>query len=64
MAEDLDSSLFGCEERLCAMEKKSQIVRLVVDERLPKGAVATWITLEKERYALVGVDGKLTLFRP
>ena len=64
MAEDVNSSLFGCEERLCSIDKKSQEVRLVVDAGLPKGAVATWITLGKVRYALVGVNGKLTLFRP
>lgn len=64
MAEDLNSSLFGCEQRLCSMDKKSQEVRLVVDEQLPKGTITTWITLGKVRYALVGVDGKLTLFRP
>jgi hypothetical protein len=46
------------------MEKKSLEVRLVVDQEIPKGAVSAWITLGKDRYALVGVDGKLTLFRP
>jgi hypothetical protein len=46
------------------MEKKSLEVRLVVDQEIPKGAVSSWITLGKDRYAVVGVDGKLTLFRP
>jgi hypothetical protein len=64
LAEDANSSLFGCEQRLCLIDKKSQRVRLVVDQELPKGALAAWITLEKVRYALVGVAGKLTLFRP
>lgn len=64
LAEDPNGSLFGCERRLCVMEKRSLEVRLVVDQEIPKGAVATWITLGKDRYALVGVDGKLTLFRP
>ena len=64
LAEDVNTSLFGCERRLCAMEKKSLEVRLVVDQEIPKGAVSSWITLGKDRYAVVGVDGKLTLFRP
>jgi hypothetical protein len=64
LAEDANTSLFGCERRLCAMEKKSLEVKLVVDQEIAKGAVSSWITLGKDRYAVVGVDGKLTLFRP
>lgn len=64
MAEDVNSSLFGCEMRLCVMDKKSQQVRLVVDQEIPKGAVANWIRIGKIRYAIVGANGKLTLFRP
>jgi len=64
LAEDANTSLFGCERRLCAMEKRTLEVRLVVDQEIPKGAVSSWLTLGKDRYALVGVDGKLTLFRP
>jgi hypothetical protein len=64
MAEDVNASLFGCEMRLCVMDKKSQQVRLVVDQAIPKGAVANWIRIGKIRYAIVGVNGKLTLLRP
>ena len=64
LAEDATAALFGCEQRLCTMDKKSQQVRLVVDKEIPKGALSAWITIGKVRYALVGVDGKLTLFRP
>lgn len=64
LAEDATSSLFGCQERLCTMDKKSQKVRLVIDERVAKDAISSWITIGKTKYALVGVDGKLTLFRP
>lgn len=64
LAEDEKSALFGCERRLCVMEKKSQSVKLVADKEIPKGSVSSWITLGKVRYALIGVDGKLTLLRP
>ena len=64
LAEDSSAALFGCEQRLCTMEKRTQEVRLVVDREIPKGALSSWISVGKVRYALVGVDGKLTLFRP
>ena len=46
------------------MEKSTQDVRLIVDQEIAKNSLAVWIRIGKTRYALVGVDGKLTLFRP
>lgn len=64
LAEDPNSALFGCQSRLCVMEKSTQEVSLIVDKEIAKDALAAWIRIGKTRYALVGVDGKLTLFRP
>jgi hypothetical protein len=64
LAEDPTSALFGCQSRLCVMEKSTQDVRLIVDQEIAKNSLAVWIRIGKTRYALVGVDGKLTLFRP
>ena len=64
LSEDSISALFGCQSRLCVMEKSSQEVSLIVDKEIPKSALAAWIKIGKTRFAVVGVDGKLTLFRP
>lgn len=64
LAEDARSALFGCQLRLCTMDKKSQEVELVVDKEIASNAVSAWITIGKIRFALAGVDGRLTLFRP
>lgn len=64
LAEDAKSALFGCQLRLCTMDKKSQDVELVVDQEISSNAISAWINLGKTRYAVIGVNGKLTLFRP
>jgi hypothetical protein len=36
----------------------------VSKNQIVKDGKASWITLNKTRYALAGVSGKLTLFKP
>jgi hypothetical protein len=64
LAEDAKSALFGCQLRLCTMDKKSQEVELVVDQEISSNAISAWIYIGKTRFAVIGVNGKLTLFRP
>ena len=56
--------LFSCELRLCAVSKTSKAVNLVSKNTIQKGAQVNWITVDKTKYALAGVSGKLTLLKP
>jgi len=56
--------LFNCELRLCAVNKTSKAVNLVSKNTIQKGAQVNWITVDKTKYALAGVSGKLTLLKP
>jgi hypothetical protein len=64
MAIDEKSILFGCELRLCALNRTDKSIALVSKNQIVKDGKASWITLNKTRYALAGVSGKLTLFKP
>jgi hypothetical protein len=64
MAIDEKSVLFGCELRLCALNRTDKSIALVSKNQIVKDGKASWITLNKTRYALAGVSGKLTLFKP
>ena len=56
--------LFSCELRLCAVNKSNKVVNLVSKNIIQKGAQVNWITVAKTKYAMAGVSGKLTLFKP
>jgi len=56
--------LFSCELRLCAVSKTSKAVNLVSKNTIQKGAQVNWITVDKTKYAMAGVSGKLTLLKP
>ena len=64
MAIDEKSVLFGCELRLCSLNKADKVISLVSKNQITDGSKSTWITINKTRYALAGVSGKLTLFKP
>ena len=64
IAMDEKSVLFGCELRLCSLNKSDKSISLVSKNQVSVGAKSTWITINKTRYALAGVSGKLTLFKP
>ena len=56
-------SLFNCQNRLCAINNSDQTVSLVTTSSLENSFGAAWLTINKVRYALVGVGGKLQLFK-
>ena len=56
-------TLFNCQNRLCAINNSDQTVSLVTTADLSTSLGASWITINKIRYALVGVGGKLQLFK-
>ena len=61
---DEKSILFGCELRLCLVNKSKNKVELISKGVTSSGGKSTWITLNKIRYAVAGVSGKLILFKP
>ena len=63
IAVDSAGILFGCQERLCALNKADQKISLITDTKITDSKSATWITINKIRYALVASGGKLTLFK-
>jgi len=58
------SLIFGCQLRLCVLNRADGSVRLVSNGQLQEGSLSSLITLNKIRYAVAGVSGKLTLFKP
>ena len=56
-------TLFNCQNRLCAINNADQTVSLVTTNDLSNSLGTSWITINKIRYALVGVGGKLQLFK-
>lgn len=63
LSSDGTHTLFNCQNRLCAINNSDQTVSLVTTMSLSNTLGASWITLNKVRYALVGVGGQLQLFK-
>jgi hypothetical protein len=55
--------LFGCNGRLCAINKADQTIDLVSAGDFTNSEQVAWITIAGKKYALAGVGGKLTLFK-
>jgi hypothetical protein len=55
--------IFGCQDRLCSYNKGDKTINLISNGSVKGAKSATWITLNKVKFALVASDGKLTLFR-
>ena len=60
---DGSHTLFNCQNRLCAINNSAQTVSLVTTSSMENSLGAFWITINRVRYALVGVGGKLQLFK-
>lgn len=61
---DEKSILFGCNLRLCSINKVDNSISLVSSGSIKDGGKSNWINVNKIRYAVAGVSGKLTLFKP
>ena len=61
---DEKSILFGCNLRLCSINKADKSISLVSSGSIKEGGKSNWININKIRYAVAGVSGKLTLFKP
>ena len=55
--------IFGCQDRLCAYNKNDKTINLISATSTIDAKTATWITINKVKFALAASEGKLTLFR-
>jgi hypothetical protein len=46
------------------VNKSNKVVNLVSKNNIQKSAQVNWIAVGKTKYAIAGVSGKLTLFKP
>jgi hypothetical protein len=63
VAVDSSAIIFGCQDRLCTYNKSDKTINLISNSSVKDAKSATWITLNKVKFALVSSDGKLALFR-
>lgn len=61
---DGKTTVFNCQERLCALDTASNKVSLVSKEQNPDGVKSAWVLINKTRYLVAGIKGQLTLLRP
>ena len=57
------TTVFNCEERLCALNISTSALSLVAKEQSANGLDSTWIVLKNARYLVAGIDNKLLLLR-
>ena len=63
IAVDNLAMIFGCQDRLCVYNKNDQTINLISTVSTKDAKSASWITINKVKYALIASAGKLTLFR-
>ena len=57
------TTVFNCQERLCALDISTNALSLVAKEQNVDGLDSAWIVLNKVRYLISGIDGKLVSLR-
>jgi len=55
--------IFGCQERLCVLNKANQTISLISAAKTTESKSVAWVTINRIKYALIASGGKLTLFR-
>jgi hypothetical protein len=61
---DEKSILFSCQLRLCSVDKADKKISLISSGSIQNEGQSNWITINKVRYAVAGISGKLTLLKP
>ena len=68
MSIDNRTIAFGCQERICTTDMKTNVgktsIRLVSNFQSPFAIDSAWVTVNKVRYIVASVAGKLTLLKP
>ena len=62
-AVDTNGVVFGCQQRLCAINKIDKAISLISTQNFATSASADWLTVKGVRYVVVGSNGKLVLLR-
>ena len=57
------TTVFNCQERLCALDISTNALSLVAKEQSVDGIDSAWIVLNKVRYLISGIDGMLVSLR-
>ena len=57
------TTVINCQERLCALDISTNALSLVAKEQNVDGFDSAWIVLNKVRYLISGIDGKLVSLR-
>ena len=63
LSSDGQTTIFNCQERLCALDIGKSALSLVTKEQNPDGFDSAWIVLNKIRYLVSGIDNQLLLLR-
>lgn len=61
--------VFGCQERLCSLDTSKitlgqSSIRLITNTQASEKTQSTWVTVNKVKYLLASVGGKLVLLKP
>jgi hypothetical protein len=63
LSSDGSTTIFNCQERLCAVDIAKSTISLVTKEQNPDGFDSAWIVLNKVRYLISGINNQLLLLR-
>lgn len=61
LSSDGQTTIFNCQERLCAVDIAKNALSLVTREQNPDGFDSAWIVLNKIRYLISGINNQLFL---
>ena len=64
LSSDGSTSIFNCQERLCAVDISKSAITLVSKEQSSDGIDSTWIVINKVRYLIAGIGNQLISMRP
>ncbi|MFM2154842.1 MAG: hypothetical protein RL382_743 [Actinomycetota bacterium] len=69
LATDGKTIIFNCQERLCALDTSKKnldqsAIRLVSSTQGSEPTQSTWVTVNKVKYVLATINGKLALLKP
>jgi len=69
LATDGKTIIFNCQERLCALDTSKRdlgqsAIRLVSSTQGPEPTQSAWVTVNKTKYVLATINGKLALLKP
>ena len=66
LATDGTQIAFNCEKRLCSADisKGTAKISFIAASENPDGISSTWVTVNRVKYLIAGIDGQLSMLRP